>query len=83
MNEPIITEAELAAEMKLLDSMRPQPGCTIQLNDLQFKLIDHARQGNTPVTWANLAAWWEEKGWGVIKDTTLAKRYAHEQKRRR
>ncbi len=66
--EPVITEAELMAE---LDSLRPQATMTAE----QYKLVCHARSGENPIGWNDLAKWWELKGWGEIHPDTLRKRH--------
>ena len=77
---PVITEAELFAEM---DRLRIKPEKTPLLTDEQFKAIDYARDGeDEPVMWKRLIVWFNERYKQDMATTTLQTRYAKEKSRR-
>lgn len=79
---PTITESELQAEYAKLDLLREKHHAPL-MTDEQFKLISHARSGANPVTWNKLSQYWESRGWGAVKLTTLKCRFRLEQSRRK
>lgn len=76
-----ITEDELRTEYAKLDILRDEPRTRL-LTDEQFNLISYARSGDKPVMWFKIVSYWESRGWGTIKLTTLKSRYQEELHRR-
>lgn len=77
----VITDAELKAEYERLDALRTQYYDPL-MTDEQYALVSYAREKTPPVTWVKMAQYWEERGWGRVKFTTLKGRYRHEKARR-
>ena len=77
-----ITESELAAEYAKLDILREKHHDPL-MTDAQFALLSHARSGANPVTWSKLVVYWESRGWGVVKLSTLKCRFRLERTRRK
>jgi hypothetical protein len=73
-----ITETELSAEYARLDAMRKTKCRGNDMTDEQFQLVHYARTGIDVVSFADLARWWRDRGWGVIKDSTIKARYYRE-----
>ncbi len=70
-----ITEKEIEAELKRMDSLRPS---NEHLTEKQFKVIHYARSEKPAVKWKDIRLWWSEKGYEPISENGLKDRYYKE-----
>jgi len=80
MDDPVITESELFAEIDKIYNKNTTPKPL--LTDRQFAAIEYARSKKPPMSWSQIKKMMEELGLGDLPETTLIGKYKREKERR-